>query len=114
MRRNRRILAMLTVLACVIGSEACAVDAYLPSPFADADLTLVDEVAMDEPAATHLLQDYPAGVSQVETILDRTRRVLPNSGTPSYFAYRLGRGLGWFPARPISCASNIRKTSRAA
>jgi len=99
MRTRRRMFAILPLLAALIGSQAHAVDAYLPSPFADADLTLVDEVAMDEPAAKHLLQEYPAGASHTETILDRVTRVLPNDGTPSYFAYRLGRNLGLVPGQ---------------
>ena len=80
MRMRRRMFAILPMLAALIGGEAHAVDAYLPSPFADADLTLVDEVAMDEPAATHLLQEYPAGASHTETI--RAPRGIARSASP--------------------------------
>ncbi|WP_309383741.1 hypothetical protein [Cerasicoccus frondis] len=55
-------------------------------------LTLVDEVICGDPNDPHPVIESSAGVSQIETILDRSCRVLPNvsGGIPSYFAYRLG------------------------
>ncbi|KAF0094598.1 MAG: hypothetical protein E1N59_1903 [Puniceicoccaceae bacterium 5H] len=72
------------------------IHAAAPAPVIPAEhLTLIDEVSCGEPDEQHRFQDYPAGISQTETILGRPARTLPNDrGDVKYFAYRLGEGKG--------------------
>lgn len=56
--------------------------------------TLVDEVRISDANGARQFQEFPAGASQVQDILGRPCRVLPNVGGMKFFAYRLGEGKG--------------------
>jgi len=64
-------------------------------PFGELRLVQEIDVAQAEPGAEFV--EAPSGASVVQEILGKPARVLPNEGGPSYFAYRVGEGLGLKP-----------------
>lgn len=77
-----------------LGTPAAAADVDLGDvDLAAAGLTLVQEIDCAQQNTDLLFVEYPAGVSQVETLLGVPCRVLSNrDGDAKYFAYRVGEG----------------------
>ncbi len=87
------------LLVCILGIHAaiCPLRAAPELPVLPfQNLTLVDEVVCGDPADAHIFTEFPSGVSQIQSILGREARVLPNptGGGVRYFAYRVGQNLG--------------------
>ena len=61
--------------------------------FDHSQLTLVDEVTFDTPTTSHAFAESTSGASQVQSLLGKQCRVLPNTADyGSYFAYQLAKG----------------------
>lgn len=87
------IVFLLIAAAGLASAEGAPVHPTLPFE----GLTLVEEIdcGATAPGSTYFRQS-PTGASQVQTILGRQARVMPNvsGNTPRYFAYRVGRSKG--------------------
>jgi hypothetical protein len=76
-------------LVVVLGPSASwAEDAGAPF----GELPLVDEIVVGSSDADHSFTERPSGASEVQTILGKPTRVIPNQGGPRYFAYKIGEG----------------------
>lgn len=63
-------------------------------------LRLVDDIDCATAEPGHEFRSTPADASRVETILGRPCRVMPNTGGPRFFAYRVGQGKGLRAGQP--------------
>lgn len=72
-----------------------AAGVVLPSLSFD-NKVLIDEIDCGDISGTHAFIEYPAGATQIATILGDSMRVMPNpvGGDVRYFAYRIGAGAG--------------------
>lgn len=100
MKQHRSFAVVLSIIASFLfGGAASPVIAQVP--IVDATLgnpKLVQEIDCGAENGDLLFMDYPAGISKVETILDKPCRVLTNKeGNVKYFAYRVGEGKGLKP-----------------
>jgi regulation of enolase protein 1 (concanavalin A-like superfamily) len=99
--RGRNIgKALVLILGLVLGPDVKMMAAPVHPQLPFQNLVLVDEVNCGDPADPHHnatdFTESSAGISQVNTILSRSCRVLPNpsGGESRYFAYRIGRAKG--------------------
>ncbi|WP_309384346.1 Ig-like domain-containing protein [Cerasicoccus frondis] len=64
------------------------------------NLKLVDEINCGDPQDPHDFFEYPIDTSEVDVVLNRDVRLIPNdSDLPKYFAYRIGEARGLVAGR---------------
>jgi hypothetical protein len=105
--KPRGVLLMPIVLVlCVLSVSLSGLSAAeLDGVFGE--LRLVQEINCGEPASVPFAE-HPADSSQVVRLLDSPHRVLPTGlAEPSYFAYRIGGGLGLKPGAAYVLAVDV-------
>ncbi len=81
-----------TFMGLLLAAPGQAQEVDLGPPFGRVEL--VEEIDCGQAPPADGFFEEPVGASQVQTVLGRAARVLPNEGGPAYFSYRIGAGRG--------------------